>query len=158
MMLRQRPNFAPGGVLSFVFSSHFKKEGLNISCFAECKLILSSSLDVPPWTVAALVPPCPKVNKQLKSESLRFRNDLKSSSWRWVGPKVMPCGWQTITTRTLKMRNNVVDRTRNRLRVENLSGCVTKILVLQRMLKIDFPPEFPIFQMQSFPIMYNTLG
>ena len=49
-------------------------------------------------------------------------------------------------------------KTRNRLRVANLSGCVTKILALQRMSKLDFPPEFSICQMHSFWIMYNTMG
>ena len=32
--------------------------------------------------------------------------------------------------------------TRNRIRVANLSGCVTKILALQMWSKIEFPPEF----------------
>ena len=48
--------------------------------------------------------------------------------------------------------------TRNRMRVAIQSGCVTKILALQRWSKIDFPPEFQIRQMHSFPIMYNTMG
>ena len=48
--------------------------------------------------------------------------------------------------------------TRNRIRVANLSQCVTKILALQRWSKIDFPPVFQIRQMHSFPIMYNTMG
>ena len=53
----------------------------------------------------------------------------------------------------------IIHKTRNRLRVANLSGCVTKILALPRMAKIDFPPEFPIrHQMHSFLIMYNTMG
>ncbi len=51
-----------------------------------------------------------------------------------------------------------VIRTRNRIRVANLSGCVTKIMALQRWSKIDFPPEFQTRQMHSFPIMYNTMG
>ena len=51
-----------------------------------------------------------------------------------------------------------VDMTRNRMRVAIQSGCVTKILALQRWLKIDFPPEFQTRQMHSFPIMYNTMG
>ena len=42
--------------------------------------------------------------------------------------------------------------TRNRIRVANLSGCVPKILALQRWSKIDFPPVFQICQMHSFPI------
>ena len=48
--------------------------------------------------------------------------------------------------------------TRNRMRVANLSGCVTKILALQRWSKIYFLPEFQICQMHSFLIMYNTMG
>ena len=48
--------------------------------------------------------------------------------------------------------------TRNRLRVAIQSGCVPKILALQRWSKNDFPPEFPNRQMHSFPIMYNTMG
>ena len=45
-------------------------------------------------------------------------------------------------------------RTTNRIRVANLSGCVPKILALQRWSKIDFPPEFQTRHMHSFPIMY----
>ena len=48
--------------------------------------------------------------------------------------------------------------TRNQMRVAIQSGCVTKILALQRWPKIDFPPEFQTRQMHSFPIMYNTMG
>ena len=44
------------------------------------------------------------------------------------------------------------------MRVATQSVCVTKILALQRWSKIDFPPEFQIRQMHSFPIMYNTMG
>ena len=44
------------------------------------------------------------------------------------------------------------------MRVATQSGCVTKILALQRWSKNDFPPEFPNRQMHSFPIMYNTMG
>ena len=44
------------------------------------------------------------------------------------------------------------------MRVAIQSGCVTKILALQRWSKNDFPPEFPNRQMHSFPIMYNTMG
>jgi len=44
------------------------------------------------------------------------------------------------------------------MRVAIQSGCVTKILALQRWSKIDFPPEFQTRQMHSFPIMYNTMG
>ena len=42
--------------------------------------------------------------------------------------------------------------TRNQLRVANLFDS------LQRMSKIDFPPEFLIRQMHRFPIMYKTMG
>ena len=49
-------------------------------------------------------------------------------------------------------------RTRNQMRVAIQSGCVPKILALQRWSKNDFPPEFPNRQMHSFPIMYNTMG
>ena len=38
--------------------------------------------------------------------------------------------------------------TRNRIRVANLSGCVTKILALQRWLKIDFPPVHNVLFVQ----------
>ena len=48
--------------------------------------------------------------------------------------------------------------TRNQMRVAIQSGCVPKILALQRWSKNDFPPEFPNRQMHSFPIMYNTMG
>ena len=48
--------------------------------------------------------------------------------------------------------------TRNQMRVAIQSGCVTKILALQRWSKIDFPPEFQNLKMHSFPIMYNTMG
>ena len=44
------------------------------------------------------------------------------------------------------------------MRVATQSVCVTKILALQRWSKIDFPPEFQIRQMHSYPIMYNTMG
>ena len=48
--------------------------------------------------------------------------------------------------------------TRNRMRVAIQSGCVTKILALQRWSKNEFPPQFQTRQMHSFPIMYNTMG
>ena len=48
--------------------------------------------------------------------------------------------------------------TRNQMRVAIQSGCVTKILALQRWSKNDFPPEFQNLKMHSFPIMYNTMG
>ena len=48
--------------------------------------------------------------------------------------------------------------TRNRMRVAIQSGCVPKILPLQRWSKNDFPPEFQNLKMHSFPIMYNTIG
>ena len=51
-----------------------------------------------------------------------------------------------------------VSRTRNRMRVAIQSGCVTKILALQRWSKNEFPPQFQTRQMHSFPIMYNTMG
>ena len=44
------------------------------------------------------------------------------------------------------------------MRVAIQSGCVTKILALQRWSKNDFPPEFQNLKMHSFPIMYNTMG
>ena len=44
------------------------------------------------------------------------------------------------------------------MRVATQSGCVTKILALQRWSKNDFPPEFQNLKMHSFPIMYNTMG
>ena len=49
-------------------------------------------------------------------------------------------------------------KTRNQMRVAIQSGCVTKILALQRWSKNDFSPEFQNCQMHSFPIMYNTMG
>ena len=49
-------------------------------------------------------------------------------------------------------------KTRNQMRVAIQSGCVTKILALQRWSKNDFPPEFQNLKMHSFPIMYNTMG
>ena len=49
-------------------------------------------------------------------------------------------------------------KTRNQMRVVTQSGCVPKILALQRWSKIDFPPEFQTRQMHSFLIMYNTMG
>ena len=48
--------------------------------------------------------------------------------------------------------------TRNQMRVAIQSGCVPKILALQRWSKNDFPPEFQNRQMHNFPIMYNTMG
>ena len=48
--------------------------------------------------------------------------------------------------------------TRNQMRVAIQSGCVPKILALQRWSKNDFPPGFLNRQMHSFPIMYNTMG
>ena len=39
------------------------------------------------------------------------------------------------------------------MRVAIQSGCVPKILALQKWSKNDFPLEF-----HSFPIMYNTMG
>ena len=44
------------------------------------------------------------------------------------------------------------------MRVAIQSGCVTKILALQRWSKNEFPPQFQTRQMHSFPIMYNTMG
>ena len=44
------------------------------------------------------------------------------------------------------------------MRVAIQSGCVTKILALQRWSKNDFSPEFQNCQMHSFLIMYNTMG
>ena len=52
----------------------------------------------------------------------------------------------------------ILSMTRNQMRVATQAVCVTKILALQRWSKIDFPPEFQIRQMHSFPIMYNTMG
>ena len=52
----------------------------------------------------------------------------------------------------------VLHMTRNRIMVANLSGYVSEILALQTWSKIDFPPEFQIRQMHSFPIMHNTMG
>ena len=49
-------------------------------------------------------------------------------------------------------------KTRNQMRVAIQSGCVPKILALQRWSKNDFPPEFQNREMHSFPIMYNTIG
>ena len=49
-------------------------------------------------------------------------------------------------------------KTRNQMRVAIQSGCVTKILALQRWSKNDFPPEFQNLKMHSFLIMYDTMG
>ena len=49
-------------------------------------------------------------------------------------------------------------KTRNQVRVTSLSHCVTKILTLHGMSKIDFQPDFWNSQMLSFPNMYNTMG
>ena len=48
--------------------------------------------------------------------------------------------------------------TRNQARVTSLSHCVTKLLTLHGMLKIDFQPEFRNAVMLSFLMMYNTMG
>ena len=47
---------------------------------------------------------------------------------------------------------------KKQIRVTSLSGCVPKILALHRMTKIDFPPEFRIHLMHTFPMMYGTMG
>ena len=44
------------------------------------------------------------------------------------------------------------------MRVAIQSGCVTKILALQRWSKNDLPREYQNLKMHSFPIMYNTMG
>ena len=49
-------------------------------------------------------------------------------------------------------------RTRNQVRVTSLSGCVTKILTLHGMSKMNFQPDFCNPQMLSFTDMYNTAG
>ena len=48
-------------VFERLYFHSFIKERSDISYFPGCKLILLSSLDVPPSTVAALVPPCPAI-------------------------------------------------------------------------------------------------
>ena len=48
--------------------------------------------------------------------------------------------------------------TKNQVRVTSLSRCVTKILTLHGMSKIDFQPDFLNSQMLSFLMMYNTMG
>ena len=42
--------------------------------------------------------------------------------------------------------------------VTNLSGYVPKILTFHKTSKIGFQPGFWIPQMNSFPIMFDTLG
>ena len=49
-------------------------------------------------------------------------------------------------------------KTWNQIRVTSLSGCVTKILRLHRMSKIDFQPDFWNTQMLCFSNLYNTMG
>ena len=53
---------------------------------------------------------------------------------------------------------NVMHTTRNQVRFTSLSQCVTKILTLHGMSKIDFQPDIWISHMLSFPNMYNTMG
>ena len=76
---------------SRLFSSQVKKEGSDISCFAGCKLIWSSSLDVHPWTGAELLPSGPVVNKQSELELLGSRVLVGDGGTKSDGP-TMPCG------------------------------------------------------------------
>ena len=46
----------------------------------------------------------------------------------------------------------------DKIRVTSLSGCITKILTLHRMSKMDFEPDFRNPQMLSFLNMCNTMG
>ena len=65
-------------------------------------------------------------------------------------PQQIHCAHAMVLGRILK--------TRNQMRVAIQSGCVSKILALQRWSKNDFSPEFQNLKMHSFPIMYNTMG
>ena len=61
-------------------------------------------------------------------------------------------GMQKVMGEEWEWQSNHLPKTKNQIRVTNLSGCVTEILALHRMSKIDFPPEFLIRRMHSFPI------
>ena len=104
-----------------------------------------------------------KARKCLFHQSLKICNPLGKGSkkhflWLFPQQRTLPTHPTDLGLQKFSKISWEMFRTRNQMRVAIRSGCVTKILALQRWSKIDFPPDFQNRQMHSFPIMYNTMG
>ena len=86
------------------------------------------------------------------------RSELSSSTFLLCSTNSDPVEFTKATFLGSPRSSTAENMTRNQMMVAIQSGCVPKILALQKWSKNDFPPEFQNRQMHTFPIMYNTMG